>query len=150
MSKQLAIAELIRLRILTTPGAGEIETPCDLTKIDVIVDRQKNLVAKVGAAVSKGSGTAIDIFWGGFVTLEKNATRPRLAHRFTLTVWSQPILSAGQFPADDVIEGIVNRLWHWIPEGGHCLGEAEVLNGGLVPDLKFLKYDCEITIPISH
>jgi hypothetical protein len=52
-------------------------------------------------------------------------------------------------PADNVMESMVNRLWHWVPDGGHAHGEAEVRNGDMVPDNQFLIYDCEVVIPVS-
>ena len=150
MSYQLALADLIRDRFLTAPTATELATPLDLTGLDVIVDRQKNILSEVTKAVAKARGTAVVILWEGFTTVDKNSARPRLAHSYNITVWSKPILAGANLAADDVMESLIARLWHWKPTGGHAFSEAEVRNGGLVPDSKFLKYDLEVLIPISH
>jgi hypothetical protein len=144
-------ADLIASRLQTAPVVDvEIETPIDITDIDVVVYEQKAIAGKINAAVAKNTGAAIVITWEGFTTLDKNASRPRLAHRYNVCVWSRPIIDQGAFPADLIIESIVNRMWQWVPGGGHAFGEAEVKDGGIVPDGKFLKIDCEVTIPISH
>jgi hypothetical protein len=150
MSLQLAIAEMIRLRLLTAPTATELPTPLSLAGLDIIVDRQKNILSDVTKAVAKAKGTAVVILWEGFQTVDKNSARPRLAHSYNISVWSKPVLAGVNLAADDVMESIIARLWHWKPTGGHAFSEADVRNGGLVPDSKFLKYDCEVVIPVSH
>jgi len=150
MSKALDIAELIRTRLITAPAAGEISTPLDITGLDVLVYKQKKIQSEIDTAIAKARGTAVVILWQGFATLDKNAARPRLAQTYTITVWSKPIIAGDNLPADDVMESIVNRLWQWVPLGKHAHGEAEIRDGGLVADTKFLKYDCEVIIPSSY
>lgn len=149
MSAALDMADLIRNRILTAPAVGEIATTVNLTHIDVIIDRQTPVLSLIKAAVAKATGTAIVIMWQGFQVPDQNTTRPRLAHRYTITVYSKQVIDGENRPADNVIESIVNRLWHWVPDGGHSYGEAEVLNGDMVPDKSFLVYDCEVVIPVN-
>lgn len=150
MSKQLDNADLIRTRLLTAPTAKELPTTLDLTQVEVVVDRQKNIGNEVSKAVAKATGTAITILWDGFVVLDKNASRPRLGHSYTLIAWSRPILAKDNLAADDVMESVIMRLWQWRPTGGHAFGECEVKDGGLSPDPKYLKYDMQVVIPISH
>lgn len=150
MSHALDTADAIKLRLETAPVSGEIATATDITAVDVIVDRQKQLLAAVNAAIAKKTGTAITILWTGWSTIDKNASTPRLAHSYTITVWTRPVLQAGAYPADDVMESIINRMWQWVPGGGHAHGEAEARNGGLVPHKSYLIYDCEVLIPVSH
>jgi hypothetical protein len=148
MSRALDIADLIRTRLLTAPVEGELPTPLDITGVDVIVDRQKDILTEVTKAVSKAKGTAIVILFEGFKTGDEDASRPELEHTYNVCVWSRPIIAGAALPADEVLESVILRLWQWIPEGGpHHHREAQVTNGGLVPDRKFLKYDCEVMIP---
>jgi hypothetical protein len=148
MSSFLNTADAIQTRLMTVPVAGELPTPLDITEVAVIVDRQKNILSDVTKAVAKAKGTAVVILWTGFVTLDKNTRRPRLANRYNITVWSRPVLAGAALPADEVMESVILRMWQWRPQaGGHAHGEAEVKDGGLVPDAKFLKYDCEVVIP---
>ena len=149
MSKALQLAELIRTRLLTAPAVGEIATPLSLTGLTVIVDRQKNITSEISVAVAKAKGTAIVILWSSFGVAEKNASTPRLAHRYNISVWSKPVISGDALAADDVLESVINRMWHWLPTGGHVFEEAEVQPGGLVPHAKFLIYDCEVVIPVQ-
>lgn len=149
MSKALDHAELIATRLATAPATGERETTVNLPAIDIIVDRQKNVLSDITKAVAKAGGTAIVILWQGFTTIDKNASAPRLAHRYTITVYSKPVIAGDDLAADDVMESVIQRLWQWIPAGYHANGEVEVQNGGMVPDRSYLIYDCEITIPAS-
>jgi hypothetical protein len=150
MSKALDNADLIRTRLLTAPAAGELATRIDITGVDVIVDRQKNILNKVAAAVGKSKGTAIVILWGGFVTSDENASKPRLESRYTISVWSKPVIAQGDLAADDVMEAVIRRIWHWRPGGPHAHGEARVKDGGIVPNASYLIYDCEVVIPSTH
>jgi hypothetical protein len=149
MSAALSLAEKIRSRLLTAPSGSELKTTVDLTQIDVIIDRQVPLVSKINEAIAKATGTAIVITWMGFQIPDKNTSRPRLEERFTISVWSKQIIDGINRPADHVIESIVLRLWHWVPDGGHAFGETVVTSGDMVPNASFLVYDCEIQIPIT-
>jgi hypothetical protein len=149
MSAALDMADMIRSRILTAPIGGEIATTVDLTRIDVIIDRQKPVLSLIKAAVAKATGTAIVITWQGFQVPDQNTSRPRLAQRYNIAVYSKQVIDGENRPADNVIESIVNRLWHWVPDGGHAFGEAEVINGDMVPDNSYLVYDCEVVIPVN-
>jgi hypothetical protein len=149
MSKALDMADLIRNRILTAPAISEMATTVDLTSIEVIIDRQTPVISLIQAAIAKATGTAIVILWQGFQVPDANSSRPRLAHRYTITVYSRQVIDGTSRPADNVIESIVARLWHWLPLGGHAHGEAQVLSGDMVPDKSYLIYDCEVVIPVS-
>lgn len=148
MSTAISTAELIRLRLLTPPGAGELPVSVNLQSIDVIVDTQKDIRAMIARAVGNATGCAIVITWQGFRIPDGNASRPRMEHRYSIAVYSVPIIDGGQRPADHVIESIVARLWHWVPDGGHAHGECQVQNGDMVPDSSYLVYDLEVTVPV--
>lgn len=149
MSTPTDMAELIRNRILTAPTSGELATLVDLTHIDVIVYKQQSIQSEVTSAIDSGAGCAITIEWAGFRTLEKNASRPRLAEAYTVSVWSKPVIDGGNRPAELVIKSIVLRMWHWIPLGGHAFDEAVPSSGGVTPSKSYLIYDCEVTVPVS-
>lgn len=148
MSAPTDMAEMIRNRILTPPAAGELATLVDLTHTDVIIYRQQSLDAEIKATVGKTTGNCIVIEWSGFRTLDKNASRPRLAETYNVSVWSKPVIDDGANPAELVIKSIVLRMWHWVPEGGHAHDEAEPTNGGVTPSKSFLIYDCEVAVPV--
>jgi hypothetical protein len=149
-SKSMAHATLIETRLKTAPTITEIPTPLDITGVGVVVYKQKSIQSEIDVAMKKVVGCAIVISWEGFTTTDRNARTPRLAHRYNICVWSKPIIDQGAYPADEVMESIINRMWQWVPDGGHAHGEAEVRDGGIVPDQRFLKIDCEVVIPVSH
>lgn len=150
MSKFFTHAESIRTRLLTAPVDGEIQPAVDITGLEVIVDRQKDVPNRVAATMAKSQGVVISILWSGFVTLDPLATRPRLGNAYSVTIWSRPVLEEGDLPADDVVEAAVVRLWNWVPTDFHAFGECQVRDGGIVPDIKWLKYEFEVVIPTSH
>lgn len=149
MSKALDMAGLIRTRLLTAPAVGEIPTLVDLTQIDVIIDRQTPVLSLINAAIAKATGTAIIITWQGFTVPDKNTSRPRLDQRYNIAVYSKQVIDGTNRPADNVIESIINRLWQWVPDGGHAHGEVAIQNGDMVPNKSYLIYDCEVVVPVS-
>lgn len=149
MSKISENAEAILTRLKTAPVEGELPTAIDLTKVDVVVDRQKDHRAKVATAMASATGTAILILWDGWINLDKNARRPRLGHSYTIRVQSKPIIAGDQMAADDVAESIAMRLWQW-SRNGHANNECTVGPAELTPDEKFLIYDMQVTIPTGH
>lgn len=150
MSAFINNAEAIRTRLITAPAVGEPETAVDLTDIEVIVDRQKDVPNRVALAIGKSQGVVISILFSGFVNAEPNAARPRLGNAYSITVWSRPVLEEGDLPADDVVEAAIVRLWQWVPEHYHVFGECVIRDGGIVPDPKWLKYEFEVVIPTIH
>ena len=143
------MGELIRVRLLTAPGAEEFATLVDLTKVEVLVYQQHSLEAEIKAAVGKASGCAVVIEYAGFRVQDKNAGRPKLQETYNIAVWSKPVIDAGNFPADLVRKSIILRMWHWRPVGGHAFGEAVPSDGGVTPSKIFLIYDCDVTIPVT-
>jgi len=149
-SKHMAQADLIATRLRTAPATGELPTPLNITTVDVLVYKQKAIATKITAALDRDTGAAIVITWEGFTTLDPLSSHPRLAHRYNVCIWSRPVIDKDAFPADQILESIIARLWRWVPGGGHCFGASEIRDGGLVPDPKFLKIDCEVVFPIYH
>jgi hypothetical protein len=153
MSKISDIANLIRTRLLTAPTADEIETLValpDLGEDGIIVDRQKNIRSLAAKAIDKNNGTAIVILWNEHAVKDKNAKRPRMGYGYNVAVWSKPVIAGDEWAADDVMESIINRMWHWVPGGGHSNSEVEIRPGGMVSDDNFLIYDCGLLVPASH
>jgi hypothetical protein len=166
MSKIHDIAELMRSRILTAPLASELPTLVDLTELyqanedpalevdAVIVNRQKEIQSKVSLVQAKARGTAIVIQWDGHAPDQKNAGSPKMAYTYSVQVWSKPVLGEGDFPADDVFESIVARLWHWEPgvaEAGKGIAhrEVQVMPGGVIPNKTYMIYEFGLLVPVS-
>ena len=148
MSDFLDLADSIKTRLQTAAATGERATEIDLTDIEVIVDRQKDLVTSLAKAMAKSGGTAIIILWQGFQPDDETSGSPRLVSRYTISATCKPIRKPSDLNADDVMQSIIQRLWRWVPGGGHCFGAAKGFRGGLIPDTKYLVYDCEVSFPI--
>jgi len=149
MSKALDHADLMALRIVSAPASGEEPTTIDITTVACVVDRQKDINSVIAEAVAKDAGTAIVILWQGFTTLDQDSPNPRLANRYTVSVYSQPVIAGENLAADDVMESVIQRLLGWVPAGGNYSDRAQINNGGMMPDRTWLIYDCEVVIPAS-
>ena len=150
MSAALTHADLIRTRLLTAPAGDDLPTVADLTGLTVIVDRQKNIGSEISTTMAKGAGNLIVILWNGpDQVLDANAHRPRIAHNFRISVWSVPILKQNLPPADDIMDSIIARLWHWRPDSVHCFSEVTLKPGGMVPNTSYLIYDLDVQVPAS-
>lgn len=152
MSQALDIADLIRTRLLTAPVTGEPSTPVSLPTLGedgIIVDRQKDIATMVKIQIAKAIGTGVTILWDGHAVRDFNASRPDMDLSYTIQVISKPVITAGAFPADDVMESIILRLWQWVPGGGHANRECKIQPGGIVADRSFLIYDLGVTVPAS-
>lgn len=156
MSKALDNSEAIKARLLAAPTGSEIPLPAGLvmTDIDIIVDRQADIAAKIAKGIASAKGVGIVILWTGFTNLDEKSSHPRLGNRYELTAWSKPILTAGAFPVDDVMEAIITRLHHWNPDpSGVVYNEAIVRNGDIIEGVhngkQALGYTCDVVIPTS-
>ena len=150
MSKALDTAELIRTRLLTAPTGSELAVTVPIVDVAVIVDRQKNIVSDVAKAVSKASGTAIVILYDGFRSVDENASSPRIEQRFTVTIYSKPVIAGDNLKADDVMESVIKRLHHWRPvEASPVYDEMRVSGGDLVANASFLTYTLDVTARTS-
>lgn len=166
MSKLNDTAEMIRTRILTAPLASELPTLVDLTLLyqanenpdlevnAVIVNRQKEIQTKVAMVQEKARGTVIVIQWDQHAPDQKNAASPNLTYTYSVQIWSKPVLGEGDFPADDVFESILARLWHWAPgvaEAGKGIAHREVqaMAGGTMPNKSYMIYEFGLLVPVS-
>jgi len=139
MSRVLDIAELIKARLESRPA---------LAGVDIVVDRQKDLATVVSKGVGKAKGCCVTILFEGFQVPDRNTPGPQVRPRYTLRVWSRPIIK-DDLPADEVVEEIARALHHWIPEGLHAYGEMTVTGGDLVPDKTWLIYEIETEMTLK-
>ena len=140
MSKALNIADAMaaRLNALLTLPAGM-----------TLVDRQKDIRAEVAAKVAKAGGAAAVILYEGFSNSSPaSSSQLRITRRYTVTIYSKPVLrDATEISADDIVETIARSLHDWEPEeSADGIGEISVTGCDLRPDAKFLIYDLDIEI----
>ena len=150
MSKALDHADLIKARLATAPIAGELPVPVDITALPCNVNRQGNIAGDIQAAVQKSAGTFLEITWDGWQSLDDESGNPRLAHHYTIIVWSRTVKAPGMLDSDDVMQAVIMRMWDWVPYGSHVSDRAKVGNGGILPSKTYLAYDCEVIIPAFY
>jgi len=139
MSRVMDIAEAMATRLESRPA---------LAGVDVIVDRQKDLVATVSKAVGKAKGSAITILWEGFGVPDPDSPGPHVRARYTIRTWSRPVLADAATPADVLVAEVAKALHHWIPEGVHAFGEMTVTGGDLAPDPRWLIYEIQAQVMV--
>jgi hypothetical protein len=144
MSKALDIAEQIKGRL--EADFARTDAPVSLVGLDVVVDKQKDILAEVNKAVKKATGALVSILWTGF---GRDPERGRV-YRYTIFVWSRPIMNAGNKPADDITERIDESLNFWVPPAasasGHTHYEMRGTGAELLPDKSYLLYEMQFTV----
>lgn len=141
------MATALATRITTAPTGGEPATTVNLTGIPVIVDKQKDLLTELNKAVGKSEGVAVVILWDGFDEIDPFAPEPRVMNRYTVTIFSRPILTATALAADDVMESILTRLWRWAPSNGHQSNAVQIGGAKFIPDERFSIYSLDLKLP---
>lgn len=101
MSKFYDIADAIAARLQSVPA---------LSGISVVVDRQRDIASELRKAIGKQSGCLILITWVSASNEDHTADGPRFASKYTVTLFSKPVIRAGETPADDVIEAVITAL----------------------------------------
>lgn len=140
MSRVIDIADAIKDRLAAQAA---------LATVEIVVDRQKDLVAKLQKLVGKTKGTLITILWEGFVVPDIQASGPRIVSRYVVRAWSRPVIS-DDVPADVLVTTLVKALHHWQPEAGvHNFGEMFVTDGDFVPDDKHLIYEVSVECALT-
>lgn len=136
-----------------------LEAVVALDGIGVIVDRQKNIVSKIQAAVAKAAGNAIVIFFEGYDVPDPNAKR-RVRASYTVKTFSLPVIENAtqaepdRLYADDVIEIIHAALHHYAaPVDGkampNAIGEMQVSGADFVPDPRWLCYELTVAVDVQ-
>lgn len=137
-----------------------LEAVAELEGIGIVVDRQKNVAARISEAVARAGGNAITIFFEGYDVPDVNAQR-RVRASYSIKTYSLPIIENAKKPveaerlyADDVIEIIHKALHQYTPpvDGKampNAIGEMQVSGADFVPDARWLVYELTVSVPIS-
>lgn len=144
MSKALTIAEQMKGRL--DADFARTDVSVSLVGLDVVVDKQKDILAEINKAVKKATGAVVTILWTGF---GRNREQGRI-YRYTVHVYVKPIMNAGNKPADDIVERIDEALNFWVPPAasasGHTHYELQGSGAELLPDKNFLIYEMQFTV----
>ena len=81
-----------------------------LQGIPFIVDRQKDVISELTTNINKQAGALGIITWTGGRNIDESADGPAIESTFTVTLFTKPVLRAGQQPADDLVQLIACTL----------------------------------------
>lgn len=152
MSLELDDAEVIRTRLMTAPNPAlkELAVELDITAIDPVIDRQKDISTKIKAMVQKAGGISIVIEVDDYQNFTSGGGGvPRADLGYTLRVYGKDIIDQGQHPVTQVMKSVIRRLWHWTPRGGHSHGEVSIRGGGRIPHASMTIFELNFTIPTN-
>lgn len=126
--------------------AAHLKTVVSLAKLPIVVDRQKDILSELKSAIAKQSGCLILVTWAGAPNDDQSADGPRFASRYTVTLFSKPVIRHGETAADDIVEAIATALHDYRPNGN--FHDRVVVTGiDPVPDEELLIYRVNLTTP---
>ena len=113
-----------------------------------VVDRQKDIASELRKVIGKQSGCLAVIAWTGSANDDKAADGPALANTYTITLFSKPVIRAGETPADDIIEAIAEALHdHRLGEHDHFADRLVVTGIDPIPTDELLIYQIKLSTP---
>jgi len=108
MSNFYAIADAIEDRL----KVSEL-----LKNARILVDRQRDIKAECDKVTSQQVGNLILIAWTGSTNNDPTADGPHFLSKFTVTVFSKPVLRTRFTHADDIVETCAKLLHDFRPNG---------------------------------
>lgn len=87
-----------------------LKTVSALSSVDIVADRQMDIAAELRKAIAKQIGGLAVVTWIGSPNEDLSADGPRFLSKFTVTLFTKPVLRAGDTPADDMAEAIATAL----------------------------------------
>ena len=138
MSKSIDIA---------TSMVDRLNASALLQGVEAMVSRQKDLTNEINQRALKIGGAAVIVQFEGFRNPDRNAAvNPTVARRYSVTIYTRPLMREGETPADDVVEYVARSLHNWdIPEATSGAAEITVDDCDIVPDKSFLIHQLSIT-----
>lgn len=137
MSKSLQIADAM---------AARLNAHMNLGNVLAVVDRQKDIAAEINKRVLKAGGAVIVILFEGFTNASGAVSgQTSVTRRYTVSVYSKPVLREGELTADDIVEATANILHNWdIDEPTTAAAEIIVTGCDMLPDRNYLIYALDV------
>ena len=113
--------------------------------VDVIVDRQKDILNEVAKGVAKAKGVMVAVLWaGGKATDTDPLTMDAL---FEIRIYAKPVLRGAETPADELVAAMLPAIHDWKADDSlHCGWNFQVSGDlDLIPDKNFLFYFFPVT-----
>jgi hypothetical protein len=128
--------------------ATHLRTIAGLDGIVIVVDRQKDIVSDLRKIIAKQTGNLALITWTGAPNEDKTADGPTFRASYTVTLFSAPLIRAGETPADDIVELIAASLHDYRPTGNfHDRIVVDGITPVTVEELPHLIYRIDISTP---
>lgn len=141
MSKALDLADEM---------AAYLETLPELSGIDVIVDRQKDIETEILKAVEKSKGAAVVILYVGGKNIHKDGKQFLYKkHKYSISVHCLSMIQTeDQMPADDIVETVELAMNGWKSPSNtkRCQDVVHVEGDELVPHESLLIYDVQMSL----
>jgi len=126
---------------------SRLESVADLSTVEIIVDKQKDIVSEFNQAIQKSKGGVIVILFEGYEPNDPENVDSTLISSYSVTIWTQPILRSSNPKNTDLVEATHRALHDW-KHDSFCQNNAQVLRGALVPNPRFLIH--ELSIQLKH
>jgi hypothetical protein len=127
--------------------ADRLNALATLPDVHAIVWKQKDITSELQRRTGKTGGALIVILYAGFINPDTVAgVHLSVTRRYTVSVFSQPVLrGAASTTADDIVEIVARSLHNWEPdEATTGTAEIRVASCDIRPDNQYLIYDLEI------
>lgn len=139
MSKFYDIADAIVAHLATVPA---------LAGVPFVVDRQKDIGSELRKVVAKQAGCLAIVTWAGAPNDDLSADGPRFNCKYTVTLFSKPVIRSGETAADDIIEAMAAALHdHRFSATAHYSTRLVVTGIDPVPAEELLIYRINLTTP---
>lgn len=135
MSRSLTKADAIAAHLATLPA---------LSGMDISVHREQDLLSQVNTAFEKAAGTGcVIVKWLGGKNPDRKSGQLRLGGRYSVSLWTKPVIADDETPADDLIEAMGGHLHGWVDtRQGVPVMRLEVDDIAIVPaDVGFLVHE---------
>ena len=119
-----------------------------LSGVTFVVDRQKDIASELRKAMAKQGGCLALVTWAGAPNEDSSSDGPRFVSRYTVTLFSKPIIRAGETAADDLIEAMATALHDYRLSPDGSFHDRLIVTGiDPVPSDELLIYRVNLTTP---
>ena len=124
--------------------AERFGTLAALDGVDILVDRQKDVLSEISRSVAKARGAMVSILWTGGRYVE--GARTAFEAEYEVTIYSRPILRGGEAPADEILAATLAAVQEWKADPSiNIYQEFKVVGAvSILPNKSFLIYSFTI------
>ena len=124
---------------------ARLESVAELSTVEIIVDKQKDIVSEFNQAINKAKGGVIIVLFEGYEPNDPENSDSLLISSFSITIWTQPILRGSNPKNTDLVEATHRAIHDW-KHDSFCQNNARVLRGRIVPNQRFLIHELSVEL----